>query len=236
MAAALVQSKTATGTTTASATWDSATTAGNILIAVYSYDADADPGLPTGWTLAKRSGVAGPPAKSTVIAYKENASSQSSTGNFSGAVAESCLVVAEFSGVATSSSLDKTASTSGSGTTASSGTTATTAQATELLICGYGDAAQVFSNPTASFSIIAQVGNVGIRNCMTYLVVSSTNGYSSDITLAGSVAWQGAIATFKEVASVGGLPTTRLTRMMMGNGHHEDLAAMRQMAYLLKAA
>lgn len=199
-----------------SVTWGSSTTTGNILIAVVSVtenhgNAAGTVTAPSGWSTAVGPVAAASGDNVLYIFYKENAASQSSTGNFTSSLsagrADMQAIVAEYSGVATSSSLDKTASNSGlSATALDTGTTATTTQADELLIGGYGDSqgTSTFSSPTNSFSIYNQ-NNQGITDaCLVDRIVSATGAYTTAITLSSAApAWGGAIATFKQAAAAG---------------------------------
>ena len=118
-------------------------------------------------------------------------------------------VACEYSGVATTSFLDKTAVNSGIGATSTTGTTATTTQPNELLIgaiyAEYGSAAVTQSTPTNSFTLRDGVDQQGASDhySMGYLerIVSSTGAYGSGTTNATSDArWSGCIATFVSAA------------------------------------
>ena len=114
-----------------------------------------------------------------------------------GAVADVC----EYSGLATSDYLDKTASASGSSTSTSTGTTATTTQANELWLGAItvGGLSDPQSSPTNGFSMLD--GNAYFVTSLAYLekIVSSTGTANSHTTLAGEGGYAGCIATFKAV-------------------------------------
>jgi len=121
------------------------------------------------------------------------------------AVADAC----EYSGVATTSFLDKTAVNGGTSGTSTTGTTAATTQPNELLIGSifayYGSAAVTQSAPTNSFTLRDGVNqsNANGDYSMGYLeqIVSSTGAYSSGTTNSSTSArWSACIATFVSAA------------------------------------
>ena len=120
-----------------------------------------------------------------------------STPNY-GAVADVC----EYSGLATSGFLDKTATNGGSSTSPSTGTTAATSQANELWIgCTtlnyYGQ-----STPTNGFTLLDGAA-FGTDMSLAYLenIVTSTGTASSGTAGGGSNWWAGCIATFSARAA-----------------------------------
>lgn len=126
--------------------------------------------------------------------------------NFSGNVATLAVInVCEYSGLASSGTLDKTASSSGSGTTTDTGTTATTTHANELWIGGTHSQSWgiVQSSPTNGFTLLDGDYESYWSGSQAYLekIVSST-GTANTGTTTGSYPWVGAIATFK-AASIG---------------------------------
>lgn len=118
---------------------------------------------------------------------------------------------AEYSGLASSSWLDKTASASGASATASdSGATATTSQANELLIGALAPAGTITGftpevlSPawSANTSAVPSSGNVrGIYPM--YRVVSAAAAYNAKATWSTSRAWAQVIATYKAAALTG---------------------------------
>jgi hypothetical protein len=199
------------GTTTMSSTWGSATTAGNLLVAALAFD--GNPGIVTppagGWTLADTSSGA---QEITKLYYIENASSQSGskTWNWSGGVSSAVVILAEYSGVATSGSLDQ--HTSGIGNSSSpTASSITTTSANELLIgvLGQGSGfANNFSAPTNSFNIYNQLDGgdfVGFSHIgLLDRIVSSTGTYSTGVTSSQSGIWGAVTASFKAIAVGGG--------------------------------
>lgn len=116
---------------------------------------------------------------------------QSASG---GAVADVC----EYSGIATSSYLDKIAQTSGSGTSTSTGTTTTTSQASELWIGGITVEAGVpQSSPTNGFSLLDGVAYQSTSVGYLENIVYGTGTANSGTTISSSNRYVGCIATFK---------------------------------------
>jgi hypothetical protein len=183
-------------TTTVSATWSKATTAGNLLIAIISYDhAGEIKTIPAGWTLAI--GAQDGNNISTAIYYIGNAGSQS--GSSSWVLTHSrniTLHLLEYSGVDT---LDKTANASGNGNTASTGITATTTQADELAI-----GAMAVSDYTGFYYVSGGFSEVGSEVHIGYAITSepleqvlSVTGRYGATALISWDHWAGAVAAFK---------------------------------------
>jgi len=113
----------------------------------------------------------------------------------------------EFSGLATASSFDKTASSTGSSTAPSSGNTQATAQAVELLFGAIGvegpsgDAFTAGANYTAPADGRAGTSGGGATTNITinpeYRFVTATGAYAATGTLGTSRSWGAAIATYK---------------------------------------
>jgi len=120
----------------------------------------------------------------------------------------------EFSGLASSSPLDQTASASGINTTTpSSGNTTVTIQGNELLIGAIGTnglPADIFT-PGSGYIALTSTGFTGTRNGRIYpeyKIVSATGAYQADGTLNPSLrGWAAAIATYKAAAA----STTNIT-------------------------
>lgn len=219
---ALVQSNSAVGTglTSQTVALGSNSTAGNILIATVACKSADNSGYaiptPSGWTLAVKDENASNTTPRVYIFYKENVASApaSISVDYPGATpADIATALYEFPGIATSASLDKTASSSNS--TAQSalttGTTATTAQADELVIAMIANrlasTAQntpVPSDFTQQFNI-QTTNSVGTSSCRLtshYKTVAITGAYTLGMNCATARQYGGAIATFK-VASAG---------------------------------
>ena len=118
-----------------------------------------------------------------------------------GAAADIC----EYSGVATSSSLDQTSTATGSSTSTSTGTTATTTVPNELWIGSIAAAdgtGHTQSSATNSFTLLdgAVLASYVSEAYLEKIVTSTATAYSGT-TCSGSVnGWFGCIATFKAVS------------------------------------
>ena len=214
MTPARVQYATGSGTgvnASATATWPAATTAGNLLvlrIAVRPGSGLAGSGVTlgaTGWTLAKRQdGGAATDSAVVAIYYKENADAESGdvtvTTNTVAGNPGVKIVIAEYSGIATASSLDETAGDyAGSDTAVTSGTTATTVQDIELavaVLAGTGTAA-TFGSETNDFEEVFEFSAVTCSAAVYDKVLSEAGAIEVAATLSGSNLAGGAIATFK---------------------------------------
>jgi len=121
---------------------------------------------------------------------------------FSGSMNKGGVVdICEYSGVATSSFLDQTATSGGRNSPSNTGTTATTTLANELWIGGiswYYITKQ--SSPTNGFAMLD--GDVYTQGSCAYLekIVSATATANSGTSGADNEGWAGAIATFKASA------------------------------------
>jgi hypothetical protein len=136
MAIALVKAGTvATGTTTISPTFGQTTTAGNLLVLLIAAQGSADSTdrTPTGYTRAD--GTSGDQAETNVY-FKANCGAGETAPTYTDSGATSIAgVLAEFSGVATTSPLDQHISTSGGITSPQTATTAgADVGATELVL------------------------------------------------------------------------------------------------------
>lgn len=186
--------------------WGTTPVSGNLLILTAVSDATIT--TPTGWTLAN-SAV---DFSGTYIFYKTAGASE---GNISVSPTSSdCLaaVAFEYSGMAASGQLDKTASATGQGTatSVSTGTTATTTQSSELLIAVAGTTTavgngtgQLVSSWNNSFAIEANATPTGstlnTRNGTASRTVSATGTYTTTATIGGTGSGHdsGIIAAFK---------------------------------------
>jgi hypothetical protein len=139
----------------------------------------------------------------TQIWYAENvaASSVNPTVTFSGSSTFRRLKVSEYSGLATSSSLDKQAQGTGTGT-APTATTATTTQADELVVVS----AQ-FTNDTtitAGSGFTKRIPSAGTSDALWEdKIVAATGTQTGSCTLAVSSGWGLSVATFKAAAAGG---------------------------------
>lgn len=152
-------------------------------------------------TWAKATSIQGGSQADEEIWYVANAKSVTSVTITVSGSASLAMTVVEISG-ATATPLDKTMTATGTGTAASTGTTATTAQASEIVIAGIGWNSTVTpSGQTAGYTVLPlQQATVpsnasGEQAAWRILTVTGAQGYAA--TLSASVAWAGAIATFK---------------------------------------
>jgi hypothetical protein len=205
-AAGIAQSQTSV-----TVNWLHPTQAGNFLVAVVSAANNTYPIAtftpPTGWQLASWTEWSN---VKTAIYYLPNNGggrtgetfSVGSVGNFRDLV----LQLAEYSGVALASPLDRTATAGDnlpSAGTISSGTTAVTSQSKELVISGLAVyAATPFSSPTNSFLELSDL-SVGsdLSAAMHERIVTAPGPYGHSASVSVSAQWIGVIATFKSADS-----------------------------------
>lgn len=149
------------------------------------------------------------------IFYEENAASGTHTVTPQANSAHN-VTLSEFSGMATSGSLDASVAAqngSGTGTSQSTGTTGTTAQAEELslialaLSAGVGTSNVGLTDPVANYITlqIIQDDATDTATMHSYRILSSVGTQSATFNWTASDInqwWQAAIATFKGVASV----------------------------------
>lgn len=199
MTITLVQQKTGSAS---SLSFTTPTTAGNLVVAGYT-----DPNGPTAVSGAKLGGAAGNfvQAKSQLSTYlaalwidPNCAGGQTAVAlTLTGSANFPTMWIAEFSGVATSSPLDKTAGASGSASSWSSGSTATTTQASELWLGAAGGVNAGPASPWTNFTVPDGTGNDGIYG---YDIVSST-GAAAYAGASGSSAWTAIVVTLKAAAT-----------------------------------
>lgn len=210
MAITLVQKKGAqSGASVASldVTLDAPPTAGNLLVAACNSDATVS--TPTGFTLA----VSAVSSQGCYVFYRVVQAGDSATVTFAPSVSDSIAAgVIEYSGLVTSSPLDKTASntTNASASSLATGTTATTAQASELVIVvvgphGGNNHPWVLSSWSAGYTSQVEEPN-GLANSAVFSsachigdqIVGATGTYSATGTWSPASNDAGAaIATFK---------------------------------------
>jgi hypothetical protein len=203
---AIARANGGTGSDISNTTWTLTfgftATAGNLLVIA----AMSSPNVmttPSGYTLAASNEV-GPCA---YVWYKVAAGGETSAGmSVTGGSSYSIAHVIEFSGTASSSPLDKTASGGGSSdSTAQSGTTATLAQADEVAVVAYGQSLGYGSFTQASgFTSNALTSDTFgfTRLQSSYKVVSATTAVNADGTWQLACSDANVLATFKAAASV----------------------------------
>jgi hypothetical protein len=185
------------GSNTVSASWTKATKTGDLLIAIFSYDNSGDTIIPPsgGWTIAVSSVNSG--HATTTIYYILNAGTQSGSYTWtSNNIRHMTIVLLEYSGVATSSALDKTANANGNSATVSTGNTASTGQAYELAMAVSGNT--TFTSLSSGWAEVGSVSNITgyITSVPIYKILSATGTQNATASIT-SQPWTGAIATFK---------------------------------------
>ncbi len=177
------------------AAWPAPTASGDLLVATIGW-AGGTLTPPAGWKLAvAQSG--------TAIYYREGAPSGSGSVAFSLSSSASWVMgLSEWSGVAASGSLDRTAHNTSKtvlGTTADSGTTLPTAQGSEVALASLRALAAVTqSGPTNGFTPL-DAGAQGTGNSMAsyFSVLTVAGPQDVSATLSASAKWRGVMATFR---------------------------------------
>lgn len=145
-------------------------------------------------------------SNTTEIWYAENVSGAgtSVTVNYSG-TALTNIIILEFDGIVSSSSLDQTASNTGTYPgSADSGTTATTSQANEVWVAALTDEifpSGTWNSPSNSFTEVTETANiflnmVGEERTVTATGTANTSAGRGSAPLSGD--WSGCVATFKK--------------------------------------
>lgn len=109
--------------------------------------------------------------------------------------------VGEYSGVATASPLDRTASATGSSTTPSSGATATTTQANELVLGAFVTvfAGYVFTGPGGAWTDRSEVADERLN--VIEQIATSTDTFTATGTYATSADWVATVITYRDAAT-----------------------------------
>ncbi len=120
------------------------------------------------------------------------------TATFSATNNHPWLAVYEYSGLSTTSPLDKTAHAQGSGSSVNTGPTATTASAPELVFAGTGFVYNYTGTVTAGSGFSLGQQDAGTSRAATEAaVVASTGSYSGSFSLSASTNWSAVLATCK---------------------------------------
>lgn len=199
-----------------SATLASATTAGNLAVAIVTQGGSTNTlTLPTGWSSAvSQNGNAN---QNLTLAWFVDSSGGNTSFTFTSSTANGLSVIlSEWNtdtGVWNASSLDQTASnfTSTSNKSMDSGTTAATTAATELWIAGFGQGNGTASAPTNSFTLDIQQNSGGTptnkaNSIECYLLATTTGTADCGLTNSANVKWDGVIATFAPQSGGGSTP------------------------------
>jgi hypothetical protein len=108
------------------------------------------------------------------------------------------IAVYEYSGLSTTSPLDRTAHTQGSGSTANSGATAPTTSANELVFAAAGLPASYTGSATAGTGYTVTQQDTGSSRAANEAAgASSTGAFSGVFNLGYATNWTAVVATFK---------------------------------------
>jgi hypothetical protein len=125
------------------------------------------------------------------------------TANFSSTNNHPWLAIFEYSGLSTTSPLDRTSSAQGSGTAVSTGATAQTRASGELLFSGLGLSSSSTVTITAGSGYVVEQSDPtspGSRAATEQGFVSSIGAFSATYSLSGSANWSAVLATFSATA------------------------------------
>jgi hypothetical protein len=196
------------GTGTATGVWPSPTTAGNLLVIMCSGVGANSCSLgtdPTGYTLGPDISAGTADIVHSAIYYKPNCSASEANPVVSFVAglgsANVAITITEYSGIATTSPLDQSASRLTNGISHNTGTTGTTAFPTELWI---GMIAGDLSAPVAPYPPFSSIARLGTQ-ISAAAIVTTTGQARFDSDTTSPQAGAGVIATFK--ASVTTLAT-----------------------------
>src|SRR5450631_1040732 len=202
-----VQQSSGSGVGALSVAWPGATTAGNLLVASVSCLGGTGTTItaPAGWSAIQR--VDNGTTIAAAIYVVTNAASQSSASAWTcSGLRNGTLSLAEYSGVATSSVTDVTASGIGSGTAPASGTVLTNRPGELAIAVIANNSASTASNYSQSFTGVNQpadsMGSITTATAEGFLVTAGP--LTAAAQLGGSATWAVALATFKAAA-----PATR---------------------------
>jgi hypothetical protein len=198
------------------ATWPSATSSGNLLLAFVVATPNSGFAAPSGWiplTQAVQTGLAGQ------MFYIPNASSRSGDETFNlGSLSAASAALMEVRGVIVSSPLDVQATSSGTSNLAATGQTAETTEDNEFWVGLVGvNGTSTFNDESNGFNLYST--STGSRVSMAVLdsPVASAGLASTSVALQSSLQWVGAVATFKAVSlDLGGGTFAGRADMAMG--------------------
>ena len=200
----VVQTKTGSDSNPiSSVSFNSANTTGNLLVGIFTVVGDQSTSFTVSdtqgntWQKASCNYFSSNGGYTICLMYAENAKAGANTvsANFNG---DGRSILAEFSGVATTSSLDGTNSNHGTGATADSGNFVTT-NPTDLLVGGV----MSFGNTPSAGSNWTALASTDQYDWSEYRTVSSAGSYSASASVGGSD-WLAVGAAFKAANAVGG--------------------------------
>lgn len=220
------------GLGTASITWTQTTTAGNFLIvAAAGFHTMTAPTItPPSGSWSESVTITNGTFRVSLFIFP-SCDAESSTGNFSVTGGSPLVAIAgcEYSGVATSTPLDKSATNTGSTGNLDSGTTASTTQNVEAVVAAFGIRnGSSFSSPTNSFTIEGQgTDGANIAVGISDKILAATGTQNTGVTPTTSTTWAGVIGTYlgAAAAAAGGGGQARLLR---GVGYREDFSLSRR--------
>lgn len=190
------QDTTATGTTTAIATYPSPTQAGNLLIAAATCDTTNPPSGSPGWQTAKSVANTG----STIVFWKIATGTETSFTANRAVAATMLLSIHEYSGFIRNAIIDAAVSSTSTAVTIPTGTTPSTFTANELLFAACG----ILTNNTLtswsnSFVTVVTISNF-VSQFTAQNIVTSTGAYTTTATTtATSAVNQGILVTFRSL-------------------------------------
>lgn len=204
---AFVQSKVASTASAASiaAAFNSNVTAGSLIaVGVYGYYPTADPinftcADGTNTYQSARSQVNGTFNEKAYIIYAMNAAGGATTVTCtpSGGVPEMCLVIAEFSGAATSSALDQV--NSGTGVTDNPTPGAITTTTNGQIVFGFTDLSGAVPTEAMGFTKITCASLNSFKSAAQYQIQTSAGSITASWTSSPAV-WNALVASFKAAA------------------------------------
>jgi hypothetical protein len=180
--------------TSASVTFGSSTTAGNLVVVALQF-AGSLPTItpPAGFILAKSANQG---SSSVALYYLPNCGVLTSTGNFTwtGSLTGRILGI-EYSGFGATVNIDQTNNATGSSTTASSGSITTTKTPSAVLAVFGITVVGAPSGPTNSFALDAASGG-GTNNVSIFRLNQNATGTTSTSVTISNTNWAGCIANF----------------------------------------
>jgi len=157
------------------------------------------------------------------IWYVANCSGGANTVTLSGGFANfEHIWVGEYSGMATTTPLDQTASAQNDINEPDSTATATTAQADELLIGMVGNESTRTMIWNGNLTEIDELASNSRALSVGESIVSATGAYSSTATKSGTCAWMALIATFKGAAAA----ASNIPYDLAHSPRHQSIMAM----------
>lgn len=203
-AIAFVQSPAGGVTGTASSVnlaFGSNCTAGNCIVCVWRYSVGgltvtlSDTQSNTYTSNAVEQIVTGDGNATVGIGYALNIAGGATTVTFSVGVSRTLrFLIAEFSGVATSSAFDQSNHAEGSGTAIASGSVTPTTDG-QLLVCGYENVNTSATSVGTDFTLASQTAND--RTGLEYYIQTTAAAHDGTWTQAASQVWGAVIGTFK---------------------------------------